>query len=87
MENKILISVQEEMKAPAFIDNVEDFAIYLLTQFSYENKTSFIAPGAGFYMQNGKGNNKARLAYCINKDDIKDGIFVLQKGLEAYKNR
>ena len=69
------------------IDNVEDFAIYLLTQFSYENKTSFIAPGAGFYMQLGKGDNKARLAYCINKDDIKDGIFVLQQGLSAYKNR
>lgn len=66
------------------IENVEDFAIFLLTEFSYENKTCFIAPGAGFYMQNGKGDNKARLAYVINKDDIKDGIFVLQKGLESY---
>lgn len=66
------------------IDNVEDFAIFLLSKFSYENKTSFIAPGAGFYMQLGKGDNKARLAYCINKDDIQDGIFVLQKGLEEY---
>ncbi len=38
MENKILISVQEEMKAPAFIDNVEDFVLKAMDKLKFHNE-------------------------------------------------
>lgn len=38
MENKILISVQEEMKAPAFIGNVEDFVLKAMDKLKFHNE-------------------------------------------------
>ena len=42
------------------VDNAEDFAAFLLSQFSYQMRTTFIAPAAGFYMQSRTGNCKRR---------------------------
>ena len=66
------------------VHNVEDFASFMLSQFSYQGKTTFIAPAAGFYMQNEHGVRKARLAYVLNKSDLEAAVEVLAAGLTAY---
>ncbi|MBN1569318.1 MAG: pyridoxal phosphate-dependent aminotransferase [Acidobacteria bacterium] len=69
------------------VNNAEDFASFLLSQFSYKKTTTFIAPAAGFYMQNSQGIQKARFAYVLNKGDIELAIEALAVGLKQYKGQ
>ena len=69
------------------VENAEDFATFLLSQFSLNGKTTFIAPAAGFYMQNEQGLKKARFAYVLNKSEIEGAIEVLAAGLERYPQK
>jgi aspartate aminotransferase len=66
------------------VSDAEDFAAFLLSSFSLNRKTTFIAPAAGFYMQNSQGLKKARLAYVLKKSEIEDAVEVLNAGLKAY---
>jgi aspartate aminotransferase len=69
------------------VKNAEDFAAYLLSDFSHEKRTTFIAPAAGFYMQNSQGVQKARFAYVLNKSEIEGAVEVLAAGLDRYLHR
>jgi aspartate aminotransferase len=69
------------------VNNAEDFASFLLSQFSYKKRTTFVAPAAGFYMQNSQGIQKARFAYVLNKNDIELAIEALAAGLKQYKRQ
>jgi len=69
------------------VDNAEHFARFLLSSFSLDNKTTFIAPAAGFYMQYDRGVQKARLAYVLNETDIRAAVDVLAEALKAYDSR
>jgi aspartate aminotransferase len=66
------------------VDNAEDFAAYMLSQFSYANKTTFIAPAAGFYMQHSQGLQKARFAFVLKRTEIEEAIEALAAGLNQY---
>lgn len=67
------------------IGNAEDFAKWILTDFSYENKTVMFAPAQGFYATPGLGENEIRISYCINSEDLKDAMKILSIALEKYK--
>jgi aspartate aminotransferase len=69
------------------VNNAEDFAAFLLAKFSYKQKTTFIAPAAGFYMQNSLGVQKARLAFVLKSSEIKAAIEALGVGLEKYNRQ
>jgi aspartate aminotransferase len=69
------------------VNNAEDFATFLLSQFSYKMRTTFIAPAAGFYMQNNQGIQQARFAYVLNKGDIQEAIEALAAGLKQYQKQ
>lgn len=69
------------------VPDVDDFAAFMLDKFSYNGKTTFIAPAAGFYMQNTQGRQQARIAYVLNKNDIEEAIVTLAAGLESYPRK
>ena len=69
------------------VADADDFAAYMLSEFSHNGKTVFIAPAAGFYMQQSQGRQQARFAYVLNKNDIEEAIRVLSAGLEKYARR
>jgi aspartate aminotransferase len=46
-----------------------------------------MAPASGFYSTPGMGRDEVRIAYVLNKEDLKRAIFVLEKALEAYNAR
>jgi len=69
------------------VEDADDFAAYLLGEFSYKGKTTFIAPASGFYMQSAKGQQQARIAYVLNKQDIEGAVDVLAAGLENYSGK
>jgi len=68
------------------IDNAEHFAKWMLESFSDNNETVMVAPAEGFYSSYA-GLNQIRIAYVLNKKDLKRATEVLKLGLDAYLNR
>ncbi len=66
------------------VDKSEKFVVYMLERFNIDKKTVMLAPGAGFYATPGLGTNEARIAFVLKEEDIKDAIYILGKGIEAY---
>ena len=66
------------------IDDAERFCAWCLEEFSYENETVMMAPGAGFYTTPGAGHNEVRIAYVLNKHDLERALFLLARALETY---
>lgn len=66
------------------VNNAEDFAQWLLTDFSDNKETVMVAPAAGFYHSKGLGNDEIRLAYVLNKKDLNRAVEIIEKGLNEY---
>jgi aspartate aminotransferase len=66
------------------VADVENFAAFMLDKFTRNGKTTFIAPGSGFYMQNERGRQEARFAYVLEKNSIEDAVETLAAGLVQY---
>lgn len=69
------------------VDDAEEFSKFMLSEFNYQGKTIMLAPGGGFYATPGLGKNEVRIAYCIDKEDLKDAMNILALGIEAYKSK
>jgi aspartate aminotransferase len=69
------------------VDDAEDFANFMLTEFVCDGRTTFVAPAAGFYMQRDAGKSTIRIAFVLNRADTTEAIRVLGEGLRAYTAR
>ncbi len=69
------------------IDNSDRFCQWLLESFSYKNTTVMLAPATGFYITRGLGEQEVRLAYVLNKKDLRTALGILSKALEVYPGR
>lgn len=69
------------------IPDAEDFAQFMLTDFSYDGATTFVAPAAGFYMHREAGQSTIRIAFVLKELDTRNAIRVLAEGLKAYMAR
>ncbi len=69
------------------IDDSERFCAWCLSDFEYEGETVMLAPASGFYTDPAKGRDEVRIAYVLNKNDLRRALFVLGKALEAYPGR
>ncbi len=69
------------------VRDTDHFAAFLLDDFSHGGATTFIAPAAGFYMQNSRGIDKARIAYVLRSAEIEAAVTVLAAGLERYRQQ
>jgi aspartate aminotransferase len=69
------------------VDDADKFQRWLLESFDDNGDTVMFAPGAPFYETPGKGINEVRIAYAIDKADLKRAIFLLGKALEQYPGR
>lgn len=68
------------------VDDADKFAAFLLKDFSLNGKTTFLAPAEGFYMQNGRGKQEARIAYVLKSSEIIQAVEIIEAGLNAYNN-
>lgn len=66
------------------VDDTEHFAQWLLEEFEHEGNTVMIAPLSGFYTTPGLGMKEARLAYVLEKKELKLALKCLKKALEVY---
>lgn len=69
------------------VDNVEDFLMFLLTEFDDKGETVMFAPAEGFYATPGLGKEEMRIAYVLNKKDLARGVELIRLGIEAYNKR
>ena len=69
------------------IDNSDKFCQWLLEEFSFDGQTVMMAPATGFYSTPGAGTNEVRLAYVLNKEDLKNAIMCLKEALKVYPGK
>jgi aspartate aminotransferase len=69
------------------VEDAEDFASFMLTDFSYQGATTFVAPAAGFYMHANGGRDMIRIAFVLNNEATARAIEVLGAGITAYAHR
>ena len=67
------------------VKDAEDFAIWMLKEFSVNDKTVMVAPAAGFYASDNIGKDEVRFAYILNSNDLKDAMNIFEQGLKEYK--
>ncbi len=69
------------------VKDSDDFARFLLEDFSFQGETVMVAPAAGFYKTPGLGADEVRLAYVLKGEDLRSSIRILGEGLQAYARR
>lgn len=67
------------------IDSGENFAKWLLTDFSVNNKTIMVAPAEGFYATPGLGKDEIRMSYCLNCESLSEAMDILKAGVAEYR--
>jgi len=66
------------------IENSEDFAKFLLTDFSYKNQSVMLSPASGFYSSENYGKDELRIAFVINSEKLKNAIKIIKLGLKEF---
>ena len=66
------------------VKNAEEFAKFLLTDFSINNESVMLAPAAGFYSSTDNGKDEVRIAFVLNSEKIKRAINIIYFGLKEY---
>ena len=67
------------------VKDSEDFASWLLSDFSFDGATVMVAPAAGFYATPGLGADEVRIAYVLNEADLETAVRILAEALPAYR--
>ena len=67
------------------IEDADDFAQWMLEEFSDNNETVMVAPASGFYSTKGSGKNQIRIAYVLNKESLIRSVELIKLALEQYK--
>lgn len=68
------------------VKDTDDFAQWILEKFNDNNETVMVAPASGFYSTEGEGKNQVRIAYVLNKADLKRSVEILKIALEKYNS-
>ena len=64
--------------------DTDKFAQWMLETFRLNNQTIMVAPAAGFYSTPGLGKNQVRIAYVLNKEDLRTSVAILKAALNEY---
>jgi aspartate aminotransferase len=66
------------------VDDADDFAAWLLTDFEHDGASVMVAPGSGFYASE-RGRSEVRIAYVLNEHDLRTSIELLREALARYR--
>ncbi len=69
------------------VEDADNFAKWLLSDFRLNGETTMVAPAGGFYSTSGLGKNQVRIAYVLNKNDLKKAINIIREALKVYPGR
>ncbi|HQT94027.1 MAG: aspartate aminotransferase [Acidobacteria bacterium 37-71-11] len=69
----------------AGVEDSDDFARWLLEDFSLAGDTVMVAPAGGFYATPGAGRDEVRMAYVLEVSKLERAMEVFLTGLERYR--
>lgn len=67
------------------VKSSDDFAKWLLTDFSHNGETVMVAPASGFYATPGLGEDEIRIAYVLGADRLRRAVELLGYALREYQ--
>ena len=67
------------------VDDGEDFASWLLTDYAHGGATVMVAPAQGFYATPGLGRDEVRIAYVLKKADLEASVRILAHAIPTYQ--
>ena len=59
----------------------------MLENFDVDNETIMVAPAEGFYSTKGLGKNQVRIAYVLNKEDLKTSAAILKAAITEFNSQ
>jgi aspartate aminotransferase len=65
--------------------DAEDFARFLLNEYSRNGATVMVAPAEGFYATPGLGRDEVRIAYVLKGEDLRASVALLADAIPAYR--
>ena len=68
------------------VEDADDFAAWLLTDFSRDGQTVMVAPAAGFYLSEGLGRDEVRIAYVLGEEALRTSVELLREALGRYNS-
>lgn len=69
------------------VPSSEEFAKWMLADFSYQGKTTMFAPLNGFYATAGAGEQEIRIAYVLEEGALRLSCEMIRMGLEQFTQR
>ena len=69
------------------VEDSENFAKWMLSEFDVDGETVMVAPAAGFYSTPHTGMNQIRIAYVIEKQNLLKAVAIIKMALQAYAKR
>ena len=67
------------------VEDGEDFASWLLADYSFEGATVMVAPAQGFYATPGLGRDEVRIAYVLKREDLEASVRILAHAVPDYQ--
>lgn len=67
------------------VEDAENFVKFLITDFSYNNKTVLITPAEDFYITKNAGRDEIRIAYVLSSGKLSEAMEVISRGLSAFR--
>ena len=67
------------------ITDSDDFAAWLLSEFSVDGETVMISPATGFYATEGLGKNEVRIAYVLGEPELRRAVKILSAAIPEYR--
>lgn len=67
------------------VEDAEDFAKWMLTDFRLDAETTMVTPASSFYKTAGVGKDQVRIAYVLEVPELRKAIRILGEGLAAYR--
>lgn len=72
------------MTAKLPVDDIEDFLMFMLTEFEDNGETAMFTPAEGFYGTKGLGRDEMRMAYVLKREDMRRAVELIRLGMESY---
>ena len=69
------------------IDDSDQFAQWMLEEFSYKGETVMLAPATGFYASRHLGHDEVRVAYVLKCEDLLAAAACIREALKVYPGR
>jgi len=67
------------------IEDGDDFAAWMLTDYAFEGATVMVAPAQGFYATPGLGRDEVRIAYVLKKENLEASVRILAHAIPTYQ--